>query len=90
MLELAQESHPHKGLGLQVLRLLDTPDTARCCGRTENGVEALRLALARSQREAGPCREERVLGLLGWVAWLGGYLGWEHREASCGRLEEAL
>lgn len=59
-------------------RLLGTADAAGCRGRAENRVGTRRLGLAWGQREEGrrralaeSFRNERVLGLLGQVAWLG-------------------
>lgn len=50
------------------------------------------LGLKRKRRRralAGSFRDERVLKFV-QVACLGGDHGWEHREASCGRLDSLL
>jgi hypothetical protein len=67
---------------------LGTTDVLGCLRRAENGVETSGLALAWGQRKMGegssswvPWGRERPW-LAWWVAWLGGDLGLEGREAS--------
>ena len=75
--------------GHLAFRLLGTTGTTGCPGRAENGVGTCGLDLAWGQRgKVGRAPESPWL--VQWVAWLGRGHGWEHGEASRGKLDAAL
>jgi hypothetical protein len=89
--ELARVSRPIRTPGLPGSQALQHPGAARSHGRAENKWDPPARSspvLKGGRGELQMVPGERSPWLVGgWLTWLGGCSGWEHKEAFSGRLD---